>query len=277
MVKKLNAFTKAIIKMQLLKTNQDFKKNRLTKLNDIKNELVIIANGPSVTNSREKILSHLNADYMCVNLFPIKNELFWSIKPRYFCAIDNCFFDFNGTRANDVKELKSVINERIDWQMIFIHYQNQQLGIENSHILERYINRNYYPYLNKGFSNRAFNNNYMSYSMINVAIAALYSGILMGYKKIHIYGIDMTFFKDFFVDENNHVIVYEKHFYGDKIVDYTELYEEIREKGILRVFETNSEAFRGFKQIRYYADLNNCKIINHTPGSYVDAFERKER
>ena len=257
-----------------LLTSTNFNSLKLTTIKERKDNLVIIGNGPSVLNCMKYIKEKENCDYMVVNLFPVKNENFLSIKPKYWCSIDNCFFDMKGNRGNDVIELKNFLEKNVNWPFILITPWGLNQNIDNKFVVERKINTNAYKGDISPIIANYMLNNRMCIGLMNVAVAALYAGIIMGYKRIYIYGIDMTFFKDFFVDENNHIVVYEKHFYGTKKIDYTTLYDEVKEKGILRVFETNSEAFRQFKRMRQFADLVGVKIINCTPGSYVDAFVR---
>ncbi len=255
--------------------NHAFQERKLSIIDEKSDSLVIIGNGPSVSSCKEEILSYENADYMVVNFFLTRNELFQDFKPKYACMVDPDIFKTSAPVGEEVKALKDYLLTKVDWDMTLITPWGLDHDINNPKIKELKINNNIsckeptrrlYP---------AMKNNLLCPGMWNIANAALYAGIVMGYRKIFIYGIDMTFFRDFYVDENNHIILSDRHFYGENKIDYTERVPEIREKGILRIFETNSAAFKEFRWLRKLADIDGCTIINRTPGSYVDAFERR--
>ncbi len=278
-VKNIGRIIKETVKCIALSTDSEFRKYKVTSRNVKGRDLVILGNGPSLQKCMDEIKSYRNCDYLTVNLFPIKSEDFFEIKPKYHCMTDLCFFDENGTRGSDVVELKKTLKEKIDWSMELItpYGISHDISIENRNIERRFLNSNAHKFKITPFISKVMTQNILMPQSINVVISSIYAGIIMGYKRIYVYGIDMSFFKDFYVDDENHIVVYERHFYGEKKVDYTIQQQQMREKGILFVFETNALAFKGFKDIAKMAEFCDVDVINGTPGSYVDAFKKIKR
>lgn len=238
-----------------------------------KNEdLVIICNGPSVKNCEEKIRSHGDVDYMCVNFFPSTSELFETLQPRFICMVDAGFY--NGTnKAEDIKKLKAKL-ENVEWQMFFIQMKNQNLNIQNEKIVRIPLSTNIYSDKITGTIDWLFKKNLATVPYWTVANTALFVATLMKYENVYIYGIDMSMFKNFYIDDNNHLVTIEKHYYGEKKMDYSAEYQSVMEGGIEHMFDSQLQAFHSFNMIRDFAKRNQVKIFNCTPGSYVDSFER---
>jgi hypothetical protein len=98
-----------------------------------------------------------------------------------------------------------------------------------------------------------------------------------GYKKIILLGADHSWLKDLSVNDNNEALLNHKHFYDAQTSKPTRMYRH--QKGTIRhlheILEKLMISFRSYFEVKAWAEKNQVKIINATPGSYIDAFERE--
>ena len=243
-------------------------------MNEEKKKLVVLANGPSLNVSLKNMKVNQEYDYMCVNLFPAKNELFEIIRPRFLCMIDPIFYDKDSPKREDVILLEKKL-DKVDWDMYVICYWKQRIETNNEHIHYLFINYNYYL----GRVNRSafwlFEHNFACIEYKNVAVACIFAGIQMHYPVIEVYGIDSNAYLNVSVNNRNEMIVKETHFYGEKIYNYSDLYPSVRNGGMEYLFRNQMELMQAFGLLNEYAKHNAIKVLNKTPNSYVDVFERE--
>ena len=110
----------------------------------------------------------------------------------------------------------------------------------------------------------------------NVLIPALMEGIREGYDEIWIVGADHTWPHTLYVDDRNRVVTVQPHFYEENPKELDRIAEAYAGVHIHDVLGSMSVAFRSYHAIRRYADKVGVKIWNATPGSLIDAFERKK-
>ena len=112
-------------------------------------------------------------------------------------------------------------------------------------------------------------------------------GINLGFKKIFVAGADHSWLKELFVTELNEVLLSQKHFY-----DKETLNEETdknkptpkpmylggtgQTRKLHEVLLKFYYSFRSYWDIKNYAEALSVSILNITPGSYIDAFERQK-
>ena len=80
--------------------------------------IVVLANGPSL----KEVLPHLtvdstfkNVDFIVMNFFAF-NDVFFKIKPKYYCLADPTFIQ-DSFRKEDVIKLYKIFKEKIDWDI----------------------------------------------------------------------------------------------------------------------------------------------------------------
>jgi len=243
-------------------------------LNKHKNtECCVLGNGPSLNDIFNKNPDTFkNMDFMVVNYFST-TKFFTKLQPRYYIIIDNQFF----LKSYDDKSLKRKILEFIDlinsvtWQMILFipsHTKGSLLErtINNSNIELTYINLT--PV--KGFKKIKyfFYKNNLGMPMAQTVInAAIFMAVQMDYHTIHLYGVDQSWLKGMYVDENNIVRAGLDHFYkgSDKISEIPSL---------SNLLITQYNVFYGHEQIQDYAEYKNIIILNHVKDSYIDAYKK---
>lgn len=108
-------------------------------------------------------------------------------------------------------------------------------------------------------------------------VASIFLSLNLGHKTNYIVGADMSLHENVFVNKNNVVCNYDRHFYDKdapvaipfyKIEDGSEVFK------MDELFLAFSKMFKGFWELEEYADYLNAKIYNASHQSYIDSFER---
>lgn len=232
-------------------------------------DIHILANGSSL----KMILENGGVDggvYCAMNFFGNTKD-FFKMKPRYYCLADPMFV--NTPMRDDIRCLFSVFNEKVNWDitlyidadMSFPKFQKLH-PILNKHINVVPVNLSAY----EGFhslDNVLYEMGIASPIIGTVAVMCIFVSLKMGYKKIHLYGVDHNFFDGMFVDEKNALCVVNKHFYGETIKYVqgftTESY--IEDKLLM---------FKGHRLVAQYAEYKKAEILNHTKDSWIDVYKK---
>lgn len=109
----------------------------------------------------------------------------------------------------------------------------------------------------------------------NVLIAAIMIALKAGFNTVWLTGADHSWLRTIEVNEQNEVVSVQPHFYQDdkrELARSTAEYIGYRLHDILNSFTV---AFRSYHQIARYASACGVHIYNATPGSFIDAFERR--
>jgi len=242
--------------------------------------LVILANGPSLADELLKIDKMINTVDFCVMNNMSKSPLFYKFKPKYYVLTDPLYFKGQNMseKENDVYKNMSKVN----WKMnLFVpYYSIKSIDIynkinNNTNIKIVYYHTNQY----KGFSsikNYLYTKGLSIPSCQNVLIPSIYIAINMGYNNINLYGVDHSWTKEIRVDNLNRVCLTDRHFYDNNNNNLTPWIscsgEQYKMHEILRDL---AYMFEGYHEIKKYAYIKNCKIINCTENSFIDAFDRE--
>lgn len=239
--------------------------------------LIILANGPSLAKNIAEDMELLrNADTLAVN-FGGNTPEFNEIRPKYYLLMDPHFFT-EPFRDPNVPRLYRNLNEKVDWDMtLFIPVgRNPRItGITNPHIrIERFN-----PIGVEGFGwleRMAFDSGRGLPRPRNVLIPSIMAGIWLGYKEIYLLGADHSWLRTLDVDEDNTVVSIQPHFYTDGEEEHKRvatLMKGIRLHELLWGFHL---AFKGYHSIQKYVSGRGVNVYNSTPGSYIDAFPRRD-
>lgn len=238
--------------------------------------LIVMGNGPSLKKNIEENMNVLTSSpTMAVNFAGNADE-FTRLRPDFYILADPHFFEGRGTDPN-VDRLFSRLASEVDWDMtLFIPVGRDLHNLvgENSHIRIKQFN----PVGVEGFKiveDLAFRSGRGMPRPRNVLIPAIMVGMLLGFKEIFIVGADHTWTRTLEVDENNTVVSVQPHFYKDNSEEkarVTSVYRNVRLHDILLSMHL---AFKSYHAIARYAGDTGVKIFNATPGSFIDAFQRK--
>ena len=240
-------------------------------------ELVIMGNGPSlratIDNETDWLVSH---DLMAVNFAAITPD-FFRLRPKYYILADGHFFNSLRSNANVRKLWENFGKVSLDMTLLipskYKHFAKPLL-MHVTGIKVRYFNLT--PV--EGFrwlAHALFSSGLGMPRPRNVLIPAIMEGIRLGYKKIYLCGADHSWTKTLDVDKENFVVSIQPHFYEDNEEEHQRVSETYKGLRLHDVLGSMTIAFRSYWHIAEYAKSRGVRIINSTPGSMIDAFERR--
>lgn len=238
--------------------------------------LIIMGNGPSLadviaTNARELASSRT----MALN-FAANAEEFTLLKPDFYLLADPHFFEGRGSDPN-VGRMFSRFNTEVTWPMTLYvptGHSAASLGIDNPNI--RVENFNFVGAEGFGwFEDFAYSTGLAMPRPRNVLVPAIMTAIEAGFREIYLTGADHGWLTTLSVTDDNEVVSIQPHFYKDNDSEkkrVASVYRDVRLHEILLSFHL---AFKSYHAISQYARKRGCSIFNSTPGSFIDAFERR--
>lgn len=237
--------------------------------------LIVMGNGPSLSTTIAQCRQQLEAfPLLAVNFAAIAPE-FTDLKPEYYVLADPLFFEEPAT-ANVVRLRDALSN--VNWPMtLFVPARMVKFAsrLTASNPVIRIASFN--PVGIEGFEtleNLAFGSGLGMPRPRNVLIPSLMVAITLGFKVIYVAGADHSWMKTLEVTDENIVVSVQPHFYKeaeDEKSRITSVYKNIRLHEVVHSFYI---AFKSYFAIERYARRQGVRIINVTPGSYIDAFER---
>ena len=113
-----------------------------------------------------------------------------------------------------------------------------------------------------------------------IANVAIYVALIEGYKEIELYGADHSMFLELAVNDQNELCSLDSHFYEDGKPKMHVLKNcTTTEDKIFKVHEFLYIVYVMFNShhlLRQFADYLGAKVLNCTPGSMIDSYERKK-
>ena len=245
----------------------------------------ILGNGPSLNEAMEEHFDFLaNQTLFCVNGFS-STEQFEKLKPQYYVINAPEFWSetSDGKNPQIRQAMIDSLIEKTSWKMtVFLPIQSK-----DNPKFTRSLNSN--PNLSLHFFNttavaglNTINHFFYSSGLgcprpHNVLIPCLMIAINSGIKNIFLLGVDHSWLPLVSVDENNRALVNQQHFYDEKTSSNDPMYKlGKRPRRLHEILEKFYFSFRSYFEIKDFADKKNVNIYNCTPGSFIDAFDRKE-
>jgi hypothetical protein len=282
----------------LLKTTQSLasivkviilsKFNNVLKLKVNSNkDCIILGNGPSLTNSLHEYKNTLkNYDLICVNNF-VKSELFYEIKPNFYILAANILFKPENELSTSYIELRDEIFNNLKvktkWKInLMVPFEARKSVYFKKFIAENHFFNPIY-FNNTPVEGLKFVNNFLFKFGLgmprphNVLIPAIMNCIHLNYKNIYLLGADHSWLKEISVNQKNEALVNQKHFYDLnesrplKMEDYIS-----RPRLLHEIIHKFYHTFKGYWDIKHYANFKNINIYNSSEYSMIDAFEKKE-
>ncbi|MFC2097944.1 hypothetical protein ACFLSI_06390, partial [Bacteroidota bacterium] len=259
-------------------------KSDLNKINDKKDKLLIIANGPSFKNSLDKHPDFISGmPKMCVNLFALSPE-YVQLKPEYCVIVDIAFF-INNTipRVKEATE-KMIIafKEKTTWKINLIlpyeargskfHKELEATGELFSFI---FFNRTKITGL-RSVRHYLYRKNLGMPPPQNVLIASIMIALNMHYKQIYLMGADHSWHESIKIVDGNKMEIEDSHFYDKNenrklVIQDPETQEEIK---LHEFFKILTKVFSSHWYVEEYAQSIDSNIYNASEKSYIDAFEK---
>lgn len=237
--------------------------------------LIILANGPSLKENLIHDGDVLERFPLLAVNFALNNEAIEKLHPEYYVLADPLFFQPQA--PDNVRALMQKIAQ-VSWPMTL--WLPAQVRVPKGLKYNSRLKLCRYNLIAaegfRWFRHLAFSLGLGMPRPRNVLIPSLMVALRMGYRTIYILGADHSWTKTLDVDNHNHVISVQPHFYADSAselerqrVDY--LHRPMHE--VLRNFQITFESYHALEP---YARKIGATIINATPGSFIDAFERGE-
>jgi hypothetical protein len=151
----------------------------------------------------------------------------------------------------------------------------QQLIASNPNLKVRYFNQT--PVEGLSFwSHRWYNLGWGMPRPHNVLIPGIMTGIRLGYKTIAIVGADHSWLADLSVNDNNEALLRHVHYYATDGTQPMKVEDRIdRPRKLHEIIHKFYLSFKGYWQIKSYANKKQVSIINASSVSMIDAFDRK--
>ncbi len=232
-------------------------------------ELVVLGNGPSLRPLLSDHSSFLEGkDLMVVN-FSATTDEYAELRPKFYLLMDPAFFDDEATR----QKLFVPMVEKTEWKMHLF----APVSARKHPVWQEMVSRS--PYIHIHWFNAtpvegllAFRHFYYKKRLgmprpRNVLVACLMVALQLPYDTIYLAGADHSWMKEIWVDENNVVVEDRAHFYDknstQRVVSSHKLHDLLNSMAV---------AFRSYHEVEAYSKKTGKKIINITPGSFIDAF-----
>lgn len=246
--------------------------------------MAILGNGPALTDELPELLAHAGdgeRDFLAVNFFA-QDERFERLRPAYYVLSDPMFFRDTAERER-VAALYRTMNERVAWPMnLYVQYYNPErfdycAVLPNPNIrIVPFHTQMYRGFRRLGF--RLYRHGLGSANFGTVVQVGEYVALLLGYKRIELYGVDHTLLEGLCVDDRNRLCRTDRHYYDDGAPGLRQIFQKVPPRPYTMAVYLNetAELFRGHEVLNDYARTLGARIVNCTKESMIDAYERSE-
>ena len=248
-----------------------------------KPSVLILGNGPSLAEDLPRLIArgeHTAMDVMAVNYFAL-DERFTTVRPAYYVLSDPMFFRDSVCRDR-VAELYRTLAEKVTWPMnLYVQYYNPE-RFDYRAVLPNPLIRivPFHTYMYRGFRSVEFwlfRRGLGSANFGTVVQVGEYVALLLGYKRIELYGVDHTLLDGLCVDDGNRLCRIDRHYYdGAEAAAPQPIYKKVPHVPYTMAdyLAEVAELFRGHEVLRDYAAALGARIVNRTRRSMIDASER---
>lgn len=288
--KQLISFNKGIGEIQhllvfFLGLLVDFPKKPFKYTIKRKGTLAVLANGPSLKD----VLSRINTsdefkgvEFSVMNFFAFSPS-FKEIKPKFYCLVDPMFC-MSTWHDEEVKKVFKQLQDDVDWDMtLFIpaYYRLSRFKkfskLTNPRINIIVLNSSRYLGNNSKIFSWLFKHG-LTIPRSTVAQTCIYTAINMGFETIRLYGMEHTFFSSLTVSQDCKLCSVEEHFYGkDEKLKPLLRNSDGKQFKISDFLLEKSYLFFMHDMLSDYAKSVKCSIINCTPTTMIDSYERLKK
>ena len=243
-------------------------------------KVAILGNGPSLAKELPALVAKRDEyDFMAVNFFA-EDERFEELKPAYYILSDPMFFRATAMQER-VDALYRLLAERVSWPMtLYVQYYNPEkfdyraaLPNDNIRIVP------FHTTLYEGFSSVRhwlFKRGLGSANYGTVVQVGEYVALLLGYRRLELYGVDHTLFDGLVVDEQNRLCRRDSHYYDTAPVEPKPIMKKVPAEPytVAEYLAETAQLFRGHEILRDYAASLGAEIVNCTKCSLIDSYKR---
>ena len=239
--------------------------------------LFVMGNGPSLSKIAERLDEREKFNICTVN-YSMSTDLFFKLKPEMHVFVDPVLFNTTDAKNKDLYEAF----KKITWKLLlFVPYgltkematilkSNSNITVcripkQHLNIESRTLSKLEYAVYKKGWA---------APCAMNVVVGAIFCGINIGYRKIFLFGVDHSWMKYITVENNNDVCLEDQHYYGTE----KRVWNRDESGASLTMYELYFNftiLYDSYNRLKRYADYLDVKVINKTPGSFIDAFPKE--
>lgn len=240
--------------------------------------VVVLGNGPSLNDTISRYEPLLASTPTIAVNFMANSPVFHRLKPKYYVLADPLFF--SGTEHENVSSLWNMLS-KVDYDMALcvprqrVKTARKLLGASCHKVKVfgfNFVGASGFAWLEKALYSRAL----AMPRPRNVLVPAIMTAIRAGYKDIYVAGADHSWLETLRVNDDNHVISIQPHFYADSKKELARSEKEYRNIRLHELLDSFRIAFASYHTLRRFADAVGVNIYNSTPRSYIDAFERRD-
>jgi len=249
--------------------------------------LLILGNGPSLNDTLKNnpAATLQGFDLMAVNAAACSDQ-FSALQPNLYILNAVTYFQNDSELSPFYIQAKydlfEALKAKTRWEMTLLvpfrakkSTDFQQLIASNSNLKVRYFNQT--PVEGLSFwSHRWYNLGWGMPRPHNVLIPGIMTGIRLGYKTIAIVGADHSWLADLSVNDKNEALLRHVHYYATDGTQPMKVEDRIdRPRKLHEIIHKFYLSFKGYWQIKAYANTKQVSIINASSVSMIDAFDRK--
>ncbi len=253
----------------------------------IDQECVILGNGPSLLEDLKIIENNISDKFIiCLNDFAL-SDYYIKLKPSVYVFLDPYYWetlDVNKINHSSVisvcnKIFKRILNETT-WPIIIytpFEFKKSKLYKECKNEFIEFKFFNSIPV--QGFTwfiIFSLKHRLGLLKAANVITPSLYYAIMSDFKTIYLSGVDHTWVNSIVVLEDSKVYMAQPHFY-DNDTSFNPVYlspEDKESPKLYKLLEIYSNVFKNYWILADFARRKNCRILNLTNKSHIDAFTK---
>ncbi len=267
-----------------------FSKIKSSELKQVKaysSTCYVFGNGPSLAKDIKDNLEYFqDKDIFVVNSY-VLTDYFSTTRPTFYCLIDPAYFENshpNKSTFDLIQRCLKALLEKTTWKMYLVIPNNKSYKRRMKEYFSSNKNIEILPICTTSiggfewFRDIAYKHNWGMPAPRTVVIAAIFLPVNLGYKEITVLGIDHSWHKNLYVDENNDLFLMDEHFYEPnpqnlhKIINLktgqsSTVHEQLR---------SAARAMESHHLLNEYAKTCGCKIYNASSTSFVDAYKRRK-
>lgn len=241
-------------------------------------DVVILGNGPSAKDFLAQKKDFLqNKAIVAVNYFA-KYEDFSRLRPTLYILADPAFF-----LREEAAGLFNLLHTAVNWPltlMIPSYARKHPLWKEKKNVLKgnSFIKIIYYNMTKidgpRWFIRTAISKGWGLPAPRNVLVPAIAQCLRMGFHTLYLAGADHSWLKLLWVNDQNEVMIDDKHFY-DSSSSHDK--DTVHKSAPLHItLESLTLVLKSYIYLDNWAQHHHVRIVNITPGSYIDVFERQK-
>ncbi len=240
-------------------------------------ELLILANGPSLNDTVRNASDFVKGKTLLAVNFSVTSPMFEELRPELYLIADPLFWIVPEKRV----QLFQTLAEKTAWPMNFFiparalkNKEWQPMLAANSNIRLHIYNTTPIEGF-QTFCNWIFRKGWGVPRPHNVLIPSIAIGLRLPFKRIYLAGADHSWLPEITVTDDNVVLMHQKHFYDqNKSQAATVKQENLHSARLYTILYHMYVAFKSYFVLETYARKLGKEVINVTPGSYIDAFKR---